>query len=246
MLEKEDEILQVERNGSTVTLWMNRPEVSNALNRKLQKAIIDTLAKVEEDDTVSCVVLRGRGQVFSSGQDGTETKGMNAEEARQWISEIEELYDSIRNLSKVTIAAVEGVAAAASLQVAMLCDLRILTDTTKIQMQELRMGIPCISGTSLLLPMIGEARTRQMVFEAEPISAETALDWGLVSKVVSEENFDETLTKVCNNINKLGPLSVKVTKEWLRELSEDNFRKTLKKTADFHSQVFGSGEAYNV
>lgn len=246
MVDKQKEVLQVERKGDTATLWMNRPEVSNALNRKLQREIIDTLAKINEDDLISTVILRGRGNVFSSGQDGTETKGMNANEARQWIREIEELYDSIRNLSKVTIAAVDGMAAAASLQLAMLCDLRILTDTTELQMQELRMGIPCISGASLLLPMIGETRTRKFIFEAKPISAETALSWGLVSTVVSEDDFDNTITKTCEDIGKLGPLSVKVTKEWLKELSEDNFRKTLKKTADLHSEIFGAGEAYNI
>jgi len=246
LLENQDEVLQIERKGSSVTLWMNRPEVSNALNRKLQKSIIDTLNKIGKDDSVSCVILRGRGNIFSSGQDGTETKGMNGGEAKQWISEIKELYDSVRNLSKVTIAVVEGTAAAASLQLAMLCDLRILTDTTKIEMQELKIGIPCISGSSFLLPMIGEARTKKMIFEGEPISANTALSWGLVSTVVSKENLEDTITKTCQNIDKLGTLSVKVTKDWLRELSEDNYNKTLKKTANLHSEVFGSGEAYNV
>ncbi|MFD1929221.1 enoyl-CoA hydratase/isomerase family protein [Sporosarcina siberiensis] len=246
MLNSLTDELQVERNGSIVTLWMNRPEVSNALNRSLQKAIIETLKEIDKDESITCVVLRGRGNVFSSGQDGTETKGMGGEEARIWISEIEELYDSIRNLSKVSIAAVEGMAAAASLQIAMLCDLRIVTSSTKLQMQELKMGIPCIAGTSLLIPMIGEARARQLVFEAKPISAETALSWGLVGTVATEDKFEETLNEMCTNVNTLGPLSVKVTKAWFRELSETNFRKALQKSGDLHSDVFASGEAYSL
>lgn len=236
------EEVDIEQESGVCTIWLNRPVVRNALSRSLRKEIVSAVREAEADDGVSCVVIRGRGRSFCSGQDLHETRDMASVEADGWIADFDELFSAVRLLNKPSLAAIEGYAAGAGLQLALVCDVRIATETARFGMPELNVGIPCVTGTGLLLPIVGQGRTNAIVFGGGFISGVLAESWGLVSAAVSEAGFEEALAKWSSHMAKLPATAVRLTKGWIRELTQEIYDLTIRKGAELHTDAFSTTE----
>ncbi len=191
---------------------INRPKELNALNRELMLEIRDTLRALDDDDRVRVIILTGGPKVFAAGADIKQMQNASAID----MLNIDQFstWDGIKRTRKPIIAAVSGFALGGGCELAMICDMIVASDTAKFGQPEIRIGtMPGAGGTQRLTRAIGKVRAMEMVLTGKFISAEEALSFGLVNKVVPVELLlDETL-RLAREIAKLSPVAVKLAKE---------------------------------
>jgi 2-(1,2-epoxy-1,2-dihydrophenyl)acetyl-CoA isomerase len=179
-----DETVQMDFSEGVLTVTLDRPK-ANAFNREMIAATRAAIQQAGSDDRVRCVVLTGRGQIFSAGQDISEVQGGSP---ISYQAHLEQTYHplvlEIRRLEKPVLAAVNGAVAGAALGVVLACDLRVAADTARFTVGFLRIGLVPDSAVSCLLPaIIGLGRAAEATYLNRPIEAEEAFAWGLVNRV---------------------------------------------------------------
>ena len=183
------EILLTERAGGVATLTMNRPESMNSLSLELKEALVTSLAELTADETVRAVVLTGAGRAFCVGQDLREHSELLAAGDSAPLHTVVEHYNpivtSLATMPKPVIAAVNGMAAGAGAGFAFAADFRVASQSAGFLMAFANAGLALDSGASWTLPrLIGYARATAVCLLAEPVTAEAALEMGLVNAVV--------------------------------------------------------------
>ena len=186
------EVLLVERGEGVATLIMNRPESMNSLSVELKEALRDILAEVSADDSVRSVVLAGTGRGFCVGQDLREHTALLEAGDPAPLGTVTEHYNpivlSIARMPKPVVAAINGMAAGAGAGIALACDFRIAAQTAGFLIAFANVGLSLDSGVSWTLPrLIGMARASALCLLAEPVTAESALEMGLVNAVVDPD-----------------------------------------------------------
>ncbi len=189
----DENILLSELQDGVLTLTLNRPK-ANAFNFALIKALRGALKQAARDDAVRVVVLTGAGKIFSAGQDISEFGEGEGGEQLSFRQHLQKTYNPLvlqmRRLDKPIIAAINGAVAGAALGVALATDLRIAADTARFVVGFLGIGLAPDSAVSLLLPkLIGLARAAEFTFSNRPISAQQALEWGLINRVVPADQL---------------------------------------------------------
>ncbi len=190
----------------------NRPEVLNALNMKMMEDLVRTLETLDLDPDVRCVILTGNEKAFAAGADITEMAGAGAIE--MLIRDQFARWDRIRKIKKPIIAAVSGFALGGGCELAMTCDMIIASETAKFGQPEINIGvIPGAGGTQRLTRAVGKAKAMEMVLTGRVISADEALRWGLINKVVPVEYLLEEARTLAKEVASKPPVAVALAKE---------------------------------
>ncbi|MBU2956759.1 enoyl-CoA hydratase-related protein [Paracoccus sp. 1_MG-2023] len=177
----------VEQQDAVLRVSMNRPDMMNALNRRMRQELTYTLTNLS--DGVRCVVLTGEGRGFCSGQDLTDASAAIDLE-RTLRDEYEPMLRAITDCEVPVIAAVNGVAAGAGANIALVCDVVIATQSASFIQAFTRIGlIPDAGGTWYIPRAIGAARAMGAMLFAEPVTASEAADWGMIWQAVADEDF---------------------------------------------------------
>ncbi len=217
--------LTYEQDGHVVTLTMNEPERRNPLTGN--SAVADFLAaidRIHEDRNVRSVIVTGAGSAFSSGgdvrsmqrQSNGEVTGMQIR--HDYRTGIQKLPLALFNLEVPVIAAVNGAAVGAGLDLACMCDIRIASDKAKFAESFVKLGIIPGDGGAWLLPrIVGMSRAAEMVFTGDTISADMAMQWGLVSRVVPAADLLATANEMAARIAANPGHAVRLSKRLLRE-----------------------------
>jgi len=178
--------VEVARDGAVQTITLNRPDVLNAFNRALHKALREAL-KEARDPEVRAVVLTGAGRGFSAGQDLKEF-GETPDIGDALRDSYHPNVLAIRSLEKPVIAAVNGVCAGAGLSLACVCDFRIAADNASFVPGFIGIGlVPDAGGTYFLHRLLGASRAFEWMSSNRKLSAAEAQEWGLVSEVVEAD-----------------------------------------------------------
>ena len=185
----EENILTHNENG-VLTVTLNRPK-ANAFDTEMAKTLTRTFRDAARDDSVRVVLLTGTGRLFSAGQDVSEF-GEGGE--RSFRTHLQATYNpmimQMRRLEKPILGAINGAVAGAALGIALACDLRIAAESARFVVGFLGIGLAPDSAVSLLLPrLVGLGRAAEMVFMNTPLDAQTAQAWGLVNRVVPDEDL---------------------------------------------------------
>lgn len=232
----------VQRDGAVVILTLNQPETRNALTDvAMVDALVDACAMVQADATVRCVVLTGAGKAFSSGgnvkhmRDKVGTFGGDALTVREnYRRGIQRVPKAVWNLEVPIIAAVNGAAYGAGCDLTLMCDVRIASETAVFAENFVKVGIIPGDGGAWLLPKaIGLSRAAEMSFTGEPIDAATALDWGLVSRVVAPEALMDEAMALARRIAANPPQALRMTKRLMREGMHARLESLLELAAAF-------------
>jgi 2-(1,2-epoxy-1,2-dihydrophenyl)acetyl-CoA isomerase len=186
------DVLLIERAEGVATLTLNRPESMNSLSVELKEALRDTLAEVSADRSIRAVVLAGTGRGFCVGQDLREHVALLEANDPAPLETVTEHYNpivlSIARMPKPVIAAVNGMAAGAGAGLAFACDFRIAAKSAGFLIAFANVGLTLDSGVSWTLPrLVGTARATALCLLAEPVTADAALEMGLVNAVVEPE-----------------------------------------------------------
>jgi 2-(1,2-epoxy-1,2-dihydrophenyl)acetyl-CoA isomerase len=231
------DVLLVERNDGVATLTMNRPESMNSLSVELKEALRGILAEVSADRSVRAVVLTGTGRGFCVGQDLREHVALIEAGDASPLSTVTEHYNpmvlSITRMPKPVVAAVNGMAAGAGAGLAFACDFRIAALTAGFLIAFANVGLSLDSGVSWTLPrLIGAARASALSLLAEPVSAEAALEMGLVNAVVEPDRVLPAAQELAARLAAGPTLAYAAIKESLTYAATADLEAALAKEAD--------------
>jgi enoyl-CoA hydratase len=194
-------------------IYLNRPPF-NPLNKQLFIELYHLLEQVEEDENVRVVVLAGKGdRAFAAGADIHEMSQLDSVGVAKMGQISRKAFEKLERLSKPVIAAVNGLALGGGTELALVCDLRISSDKAKFALPEINLGIiPGGGGTQRLQRLIGQARAKELLFFGEMITAEQALNFGLVNKVVPHEELIESAKEWAQKLAEKSPVAMQMLK----------------------------------
>lgn len=197
---------------------INRPEVYNCYSTNTLEELREAFRDASYDDGVGVLVLTGAGEkAFCTGGDVKEYAGEYTQRPRdywKYMSLFVECHDILRNIGKPTIARINGIVAGGGNEFNMACDLAIAAEGITIRQVGTRVGSVAAGGATQWLPiMVGDRRAREMLFTCEPISAQKALDWGLVNQVVPRSELDAAVDLLCQKLLNTFPECIRYTKQ---------------------------------
>ena len=234
------EPVRYEQSDHVVTLTLDRPATLNALT---DSDMVDAFARACEraraDRSVRAVIVTGAGESFSSGgnlKHMRDREGIFAGDAAQvrdgYRAGIQRLAKMLFELEVPTIAAVNGAAYGAGCDTTLACDIRIASETAVFAENFVKVGLISGDGGSWLLPrIVGLSRACEMAFTGDPVDAATALQWGLVSKVVPAGELLAEARRIAARIAANAPVAVRMTKRLIREAQHARFDSLLELAA---------------
>ena len=238
------DFIKYEQENAIVTLTMNRPEERNALSGDGQfQDFVDVCNRIKKDESVSVVILTGSGSAFSAGgniKDMRDRKGLSQGNAYQirnnYRHDIQNIPLSLYNLDVPTIAAVNGAAIGAGLDLACMCDIRIASEKAKFAESFVKLGIIPGDGGAWLLPrLIGQSKAAELTFTGDTIGATEALDCGLISKVVPNNKLMDEVFDLANRIAANPVHSLRMAKKLMREGAHVRLDTLLEMSAAFQA-----------
>lgn len=233
--------LLVSRKDAVTTLTINRPEVRNALNGATCNALQRSVEACESDGT-RCIVLTGAGGPFSSGADIKEffSLGATPENIKRSLTEnYAPMLKAIRASSWPVIAAVDGYAAGIGCDLALSCDLRLVSERAKFAEIFARVGlIPDGGGTYMLPRIIGLGRAMELMFTGRDVLADEALRIGLANQVYPAEPFLDEVIKFAETLAQKSPHALKRGKAAMLEALTSTFDEALAREAQYQSEIF--------
>ncbi len=203
--------LQIRDADGVRTIAVHRPDKLNALNGATLDALDQAFADAASDPAVRVVVLTGSGpKAFVAGADIAEMNGLSPVEGRDFSLRGTRMMRRVERMPKPVIAMVNGFALGGGLELAMCCHLRIAADTAKLGQPEINLGlIPGFGGTQRLLRLCGRAATLELCLTGAPITAERALQLGIVNRVVPAAELEAETMKLAAQLARAAPLALR-------------------------------------
>lgn len=189
------------------TITVNRPDKLNALNRLTIQEIGQALKFAKENSEVRAVIITGAGQKsFVAGADISEFVNLTSEEGRTMAKAGQDVFQSIEDCPKPVVAAVNGFALGGGCELAMACHLRIASENAVFGQPEVKLGlIPGYGGTQRMVQYLGKAKALEYILNAENITAQQALQHGLVNYVTQQENLLPLCRQILEKILRWSP-----------------------------------------
>ena len=222
--------LNIERDGGIVTLTLNRPEKRNAISTRAECEEVEAACRsLSRDDSVRCVIVTGAGSAFCAGGD---LKGMRDKTG---------ITGGGTGADIPTIAAVNGPAIGAGLDLALMCDIRVASEKALFAESFVKVGIVPGDGGAYLLPkVVGMSKALELSLTGETIGPAEALACGMVSKVVAPEALLDAARVIANKIAANPPQAVRLTKRLLRESQHTRLSTLLEMSAAYQALAHGT------
>jgi enoyl-CoA hydratase len=206
------------RDGAVVTVSINNAARLNCLGQAQISAFIDAVTALADDPDLRVLIVTGEGdRAFMGGANLHELGALDPPRARDFLTLIHRMCKVLRDLPVPVIARVNGFCLGAGLEVMAACDMHIASDNALFGMPEVKIGLPSVVEAALLPQLIGWGRTKLLLYTGDNIDACTALEWGLVEKVVPAADLDAALDRWVASIVESGPKAIRLQKELIRE-----------------------------
>lgn len=234
-----------EKKGNVAHITLNRPDVFNAFNDEQSYQLQDALKQAGKDDEVRVLVLTGAGKAFCSGQD---LKAIAGSKNRSLSESLYKRYNPIiramRDMPKPIIGRINGVAAGAGASLAMACDFIVAAEHVSLIEVFVNVGLVPDSGSSYFLPKaISPARAFEMCTMAQKVTAQQALEWGLINRVVSADLLDEEVAKAAEYYANAPTLAIGMIKKMLNKATHSDLETMLQYEA-YCQEIAGRSEDY--
>lgn len=240
--------------GGMVTIWtINRPDKLNSLNAEVNAAIKSACAWAESDDNVRVIVFTGaspneppegkraKPNSFVAGADISEFEGMSSVEIRPIFDD--NVWEHIWNLSKPTIAMIDGFALGGGSEIALSCDIRVATPRSKFGTPEINLGlIPGGGGTQRLCRLLGYGRAMEMVMGGDNIDGTEAHRIGLVNHLVEPDELRDKAMALAENLASKSPHTIRVAKAAVRAALEQPFSAGILAERDLFCALFDTAD----
>lgn len=231
----------VKTDGPLRTITLNRPDKLNAFNEDMHLAFRAALEAARDDDSCRAVLLTGAGRGFCAGQDLGDrdpAKGDMPDLGETLRTFFNPNIRLIRDMPKPTIAAVNGAAAGAGANIALACDIVLAARNAKFLQAFARIGlIPDAGGSWTLTRLVGPARARGLSMLAEPLSAETAAEWGLIWKAVDDDALMAEATDMASRLANGPTTGLTLTKQAILAATESTLEEQLEREAELQARA---------
>ena len=213
--------IRLDKKEGVGYLTLNRPEVRNAFNQEMIDELGDALRHIDKDEEIRILIITGAGKAFQAGADIAELSVMAPMEILRWNEGIVRINAALEKMRQPVIAAINGAAMGGGLELAISCTLRIIAESAKMAIPEVKLGIiPGTGGTQRLPRLIGKGRAAELLLTGEIINAQDAYHMGLVNKVAPDNKVIETAEEMAHRIMSNAPIAVEMAKDAL-EIGKD-------------------------
>jgi enoyl-CoA hydratase len=230
-----------EIRGRVGLITLNRPQALNALNRQLLGELIQELTVLDANPAIGAIVVSGSERVFAAGADIKEMADASLVEMLH--NGFIELFDEIGRVKKPLIAAVSGFALGGGCELALSCDMIVASETAQFGQPEINLGvIPGAGGTQRLARVLGKALAMEMVLNNRTLSAEEALQLGLVNHVLPVDRVLDEALALAAEIASRAPLAVRLAKEAVNQAFEGSLAEGLVGERRLFQMLFASDD----
>jgi len=228
--------LLLEKQDGITIIKMNTPHNLNAISQQSVEDLFAVLQVIKNDDNCRVVILTGEGKGFIGGADIKHMTGLDAIEGGQFCFAVSKCTLEMEKMGKVFIAAVNGFALGAGLEVALGCDIRIFSKHAKIGFPETGLGvIPGAGGAQRLQRLVGIGKASEIIFTGDIISADDALRFGITNQVTEPESLMDTAMSMAEKILTKSPVGTRLAKEALQKGRDTDLEKAL----EYDKNLFG-------
>src|SRR5215203_1872203 len=231
-----DDPVLSQQHGNILEITLNRPDTYNALNFEMMKMLGEILSHAGTNDAIKGVLLTGKGKAFCSGGD-LKSISQQSEDAASVLYRLAPQFHlsivEIRRMGKPVVAAINGIAAGGGFSLALACDFRVMAQSAMLRQAYTSSGLSMDGGGTFALPrLVGLARAMEIMAFDDPITAAQALEWGLVTKVVSD---DTVRSEALNMLNEL-TMTALHSFAWSKKLMNDSSQHTLETQLELERQ----------
>jgi enoyl-CoA hydratase/carnithine racemase len=214
------ETIEAGREGYVARLTLSRPESLNTFSTELAVELDDALHALDVDPEVRAIVVHGAGAAFSAGIDLTEHAEHESVAAyEEWVGRMEEPFSTLAEMRTPVVAAVHGHAAANGIGLVAACDLAVAAEGTKFGATAPKVGLFCMGPAVPLMHAVTRKRCLELILTGNLIDAETALEWGLINRVVPAGEHVEAATDLAETIAEKSPVAVGMGKRAFYEMA---------------------------
>ncbi|NDK33120.1 enoyl-CoA hydratase/isomerase family protein [Nesterenkonia haasae] len=222
------EPIEVERRGTALWVWLNRPDVLNALNPEMLDAMDAALADAKADDSVHGVVVAARGRAFCAGSDLRLVQSLNSDDeptprglsSRQqgFLHRVGRTFNALEEFPKPVVAAVQGIAVAGGLELVLCCDLVVASAAASFGDGHANYGLIPGAGGSIRLPRrVGSSLAKRMMFTGDVVPARDLAHTDLLSAVVDAAELESYVDDLMHRMGTKSPLSIRLTKRLVND-----------------------------
>jgi enoyl-CoA hydratase len=221
------EMILTETRGRVGLVTLHRPQVMNALNNQLMRETMDALEVFDKKDTIGAMVITGNEKAFAAGADIREMADKSIQQMMD--SDHIAVFGRIRTIRKPIIAAVSGWALGGGCEIAMSCDMIVAAESAMFGQPEVAIGvIPGAGGTQRLTRAVGKALAMEMILNNRMLSAQEALQHGLVNRVVPVDAYLDEALKLAQEIASRAPLAVGAAKKMINQSYEQTLAEGIR------------------
>ena len=238
------ETLRYDIHDGLATITLNRPEKRNAMNAQMFTDLGEAAERASTDPGVRVILVRGEGSTFCAGIDVNlmgQLAGSRGARFRTFVRQAQRGFHALAVADKPTVAAVQGHAVGAGFQLALACDLRIVTDDSTMGMFEIRFGlVPDLGGNHRLTRLVGPGRAKELVWTGRPVAAEEAERWGLANRVVSAETLAKEAEAFARELLASPPIPVSLAKGLIARAFDQTLEAELEQAAQAQTMCVDS------
>ncbi len=194
-------------------LILNRPDRRNALSHEAMEEITAGLRELSARPNVQVIVIEAKGPAFSAGHDIAEMQRRDPEFYDGLFAQCTAMMQTVHELPQPVIAKVRGIATAAGCQLAASCDLVVAEEDSRFATPGVRIGLFCTTPMVPIIRAVGQKRAMEMLLTGEPITAETARDWGLVNRIAPAGELDAAVDELVAQIVRWSPAVIAIGKD---------------------------------
>ncbi len=241
---RETVTVTVSDDGHLATITLDRPERLNTFSTQLAVDLDDALHALEDDDGVRAIVVTGAGDAFSAGIDLSEHGDHDGQAAFEtWVTRMEEPFHTIAEMGTPVVAAAHGHAAANGVGLVAACDLAVAAEGTGFGATAPKVGLFCMGPAVPLRENLPRKRALELLLTGDLVEAETALEWGLVNRVVPEGEHVEAAMEFAETIASKSPVAVQMGKEAFHEMAKMDYHEALEFSNERFAAVCATADA---
>lgn len=217
-----DKVIQTDKQGRLGTITLNRPDAMNTFTIPFAQQLDSALWEMENDPDILVIVIKANGKNFSTGISLDQFDDKSQNEFRDFLYQIDAFYHTLAKMKTITISAVQGYALANGAGLAFATDFTIATDSSSFGTTAINVGLICLGPAAPMMRIIGRKKTMEMVLTGDIISAQSALELGLITQVVSDDELNDACDKLAQKLAKKSPLALQIGKEGLNRLADSS------------------------
>lgn len=237
----EREFVKIERRRGCAWVTLDRPPL-NLFVPEMIAEVKSAFEELRDDARVRAAVITGRGRAMTGGMQLQVLRDLTPQQAKAFITTLHEAIRAVHEAPFPTIGMINGYCLGGGFELAMACDLRTAASEALMGLPEIRVGVPSVIEAALMPALIGPGRAAEYLLTGESITAQQALDWGLVNRVAPRAELERVTQELVDRILACAPSAVRLQKELIIRWRNTDQRSAIEAGINAFAQAYATGE----